>query len=225
MRTLLLLLGSLSGASGATLFFDNTFNNAEWSGITVLEGSGTATSFTTGFTWRQANLTPTVGTTAMAGEVNTAQTFSPGGAAALNFSFTPHSDSQYPFEEWGFLIRQQGSFYAAPGMLSGPTSISSLITGTPTISWTYTALDFMKVGTAGTGGANPDWSTLGGPIEVGYFLRFTSNVSSGDTLTASLFFDNIGVETVPEPGTMAIVGLGLLGLGAIRRWRQGHPGA
>ncbi|HEY1615694.1 MAG TPA: PEP-CTERM sorting domain-containing protein [Rhizomicrobium sp.] len=61
-----------------------------------------------------------------------------------------------------------------------------------------------------------------------YTLEFTPGTSSGiiDFSTAALCsncataIDELSVSTVPEPGTLAVLGAGLLGLGAIRRRRK-----
>lgn len=95
--------------------------------------------------------------------------------------------------------------------------------GTGTGTWTYTP-----------GAGDPDifafvakggtlfnlFSTLGDYTDVAYFTP--DNSSGGPAGLSHMAFYNSGDGSqVPEPGTMALLGLGLLGIGLVRRRRAG----
>ncbi len=55
------------------------------------------------------------------------------------------------------------------------------------------------------------------------FFRF-GLIMNGDGAQAKVYFDNVKIQVVPEPASLALVGLGVFGMasGVIRRHRQTH---
>jgi PEP-CTERM motif len=132
----------------------------------------------------------------------------------------------------------------APEAVSEPfgTGIGVLVTGgqglllTPTGTEFFDLNDFVYASLTGAPfviafhGVDTEGRTYNSALEVGTVLQsFASDMGHWPMLVSfsfippgNLFLDNLDVsaDAVPEPATLALFGLGLLGLGAMRRRRH-----
>ena len=65
------------------------------------------------------------------------------------------------------------------------------------------------------------WSRIGGEIAPGNYDIYILVGDAVDTLATSAFFvDDIQLNVIPEPATLALFGLGLVGVGVVVRRRR-----
>jgi hypothetical protein len=100
--------------------------------------------------------------------------------------------------------------------LPGPTTLSDFINGSATTLGTTLrsasfAADF-------TGAVGPFFDTLSGPLSADahqFLITFTgASQSANDTIQLQ------GISPVGEPGSLAMLGIGLLGIGLVTKWRK-----
>jgi hypothetical protein len=245
MRLFLSLLLLLTPAWGGAVYFDGTFNPADWDTVVRTQGAGVTHSATQEFAGgnpgeylRFSSTYPETseGTT----RTYTADLFNP------NFVWDPAADGPIGqiFYALDLLWTSNTGFGIPVGHFHRPTlrqggvgytlGDGSVAVTHTTPEWTtYTfnstsASDWLQVG----GSGNPDFSINGGLIEFGFRVSLGASCSGppGSTCPASSAIsglDNLnirisaleagGPSEIPEPSTVALMGAGLFGVAYLRR--------
>jgi hypothetical protein len=213
--TCLLVAACCGVAQADATFFDGTFNDADWSTTKLTDttppGDATASptqTFTDGVSapsrqvthnWQTSNS----GVSILFAHVNTAFAYDPAtgpiDSFTISFDMTlPSSINHVSTTGYGPVIAQDGMFYFNGQSVApiAPEPWTNYLF--PTIS----AAAWSKFG----GSGNPDFSKNGSPIQFGYY---TSNGGSGRTIRINAVsrLDNFSVEIIPEPTSLALVGL------------------
>jgi hypothetical protein len=69
----------------------------------------------------------------------------------------------------------------------------------------------------------PDTGALTGPFSLTELLTVTAPFGDSVTFNSSVTANTITADPVPEPASIAVLGVSLLGLGAAASWRRGTP--
>ena len=140
------------------------------------------------------------------------------GAAFLVFGFKDWANLNYTFGE-GWFSTSPTNDIALVGAIPPPGNGGTVNFALNLLSTTLTGYDFNQVGTSfGAGGVyNP---FAGGTAQL---AGSTNLLGTAGVVTPFNVFDNtdlvVNVEQVPEPGTIALLGLGLIGIGVYSRRR------
>jgi hypothetical protein len=221
--------GAVSGAGGAVNLTDGTSSTYTFTYAPTARGS---TNITVG-----TNVTNGADSANSAGKLNTTMTGTAVGPvydAKVNGNAIANSGT-VGFVSWG------GAAIQTSDLL-----ISNITTDTAPSNLTDMTLTFSIIGDATKefqlsfdGGLN--YSIVGGPMTVaksafqGVKVQFTNKVSGGDgyaqlrvatdegaALGGSGAIYVYNLSAIPEPGTMAVLGVGLLGLAVSRQRRRGR---
>ena len=146
--------------------------------------------------------------------------------AALNDSYMDITFQAGP----GFLLKSfDASFVgSSPSLSSYPNPPGLIRVQAFRANGTYLTQDFWLNGPTASGFELNHFETTGDfantmfveALVFGYSCNTAGNCSAFSTNKGQFAIDNIAMTDVPEPATAAIVGLGLLGLGAARRRRK-----
>jgi len=210
---------AIGHAKAATVFFDGTFNNADWNSTKIIDTAGDASfsSFQVG----------TGGNPGQFREVNQSLNEGRIGVSHLcsMFTYDPSTqgaitsiDVSYDLIEfaplhgyevvYGILLFQDKTYYVGPTEnLNQPSWTSFSHDG-------LTAADFYN--DWGGGPAHPDISATGGVIKFGFF---SGNTPVGGPFNTSSGIDNLSItiNSVPEPATLSLLAFG--GLAMLRKRR------
>lgn len=228
----LLALGS-SGSAQAITFSDTEFADSDWT--VILEdygapgaGGGVANGFQVGSNgnpgaYRRsevgfataANVTEIV----INIQLREGAVFDPstqGAIETVDLSYDVFIESSAAFG--GIVLRQGGIFYYSAGQNPAANSIWQSISLPGRVSTSFgTCENLFGALCAEAGSGDPDFSSSGGPIEIGFF-----QAAALTSRQANLYFSRIDnwsvtVNPVPEPGTATLL---LVGLALLSRTRE-----
>lgn len=231
---LIYLSASLTATAIPVTFSDGTFNNADWTG-SITNQAGPAVSFSAqqvsagGNPGKYRSLQQTYGGpgSIITGHVRAGDIYNPGTQGAVSSVSFSYDLKGFNLGNsgavgYGGLISQNGSFYSSAFSRNATGSILVQTTRWESHSLAnLIASDFGLL--SGSGPGNPDFSASGTQLQFGYF---GSNGTGNNFQTSTVSgIDNWSVSiqsvstSVPEPGVLGLFGLGLLGLGLVRRRR------
>ena len=206
-----------AGIHGA-IIQDSTFNNADWNAAKVLDTTpGAAASFSAlqvasggnPGAYRQVTHTLEPGAIRVAHLLNIF--YNPaveGRISGIDYAYDLLNTSALAGTVVGYtpLLLQNGSYYGLA--LSGTPDQDGITIG----GWTHferfglVASQFANYTSLGSGGANPDFSTSGAPIQIGYMSTNTGT----DPGTTTSGIDNFMLVVIPEPRTFGLLIMGCL---------------
>jgi hypothetical protein len=242
---MLLLLATIAllpiAASAGTIFTDSALSLTNYTVTTgLVNGSATIVPLNcpncgptngpaleiTG-TFPNAPVSPSTVDTALAVLINNTFTYNPttqGAITSLSASVDKNLSVNIVGNGFGNTFRptilQDGVLYVA--QISGPTlNCPPCTTGFNTIGGGLTAADFLQFdpATDTTGTATPNFA--GDPMEFGLTQVF--GAGAAEVIIADYADLTIAINAVPEPAALAVLGVGLLGLLAVRRRRIASP--
>jgi hypothetical protein len=106
---------------------------------------------------------------------------------------------------------QLGSFY------EGAAQIDLVINGAGISNQTFSSVNTQVAGAGDRDVAWQTFTTSFTPTTSGTVSITFNNMNVGDNYAG---LDNVSVDAIPEPATIALMGLGLIGIGALRRRLQ-----
>ncbi|HLZ20741.1 MAG TPA: hypothetical protein VKQ30_01275 [Ktedonobacterales bacterium] len=219
------LWGGLALGAPAPTFSDGTFNNADWTAppnYKIFDTTPAASGMFTAFQVATGGspLSPSYGTDAYRRVTHDFD--GPGGVVFAHLKFAAiydpatqgaiqHVDFAFDVNIFDFggsfavgysgLIRQNGSFYIKSPVISDSIENRWVHFDIPGL----TAADFTKIGSFGTGGPTPDFSSSGAPIQFGYATT-NGSCCPGHIHTDS-GIDNWAVFVTPVPVNSTTTGV------------------
>jgi hypothetical protein len=220
-----LILGSAERAPADVIFFDGTFNNADW---TVPQSHGLLAAGQVAIGGNPGSYRQTVVRFGQdidyAAELNTTFLYNPSTQGAIT-GLTWESDSLTTNAFGGteyLLIQQAGVLYFTPAVTEGSTSNAWLHFSRTVNPGDFTIVNPNSGDLKGIG--SPDFTSTGSAIDFGYLLQ----VTGGGFFTSVTGIDNYSLTVaatsaapaVPEPTSLTLLALGsltLVGYGWRRR--------
>lgn len=228
-----LVAGAGPALAGVVTYTDTTFNLADYTASPSFSSDPSATltySSSAGTLQFVATFTSTPAAEFVSiGLANQFFTYNPATQGAItdfsasvnkNIFLNPAESTTSTFHP---LVEQDGVFYLAS--IPGPGCTSCTTTGEQTISQSgLTAADFdaYDFATGAFTGANPNFGVGGDPMLLG--IAQISSLAGAGTQTITVQYQDLtlSIATVPEPGTVTLLGLALAGLGFARKRTRGQ---